>query len=123
MTHRDAVCHRDGAELARRAARLFHALLRDLGLALERDVAWRGLVPGRYDADERTVNLLLRQAHRIVIGPVRRARRPFRHVAAGSLALSKALTSIAQCLSLKKAGHLRKSAWQAPAFGGKGISP
>jgi hypothetical protein len=47
VTHRDAVGHRDGAELQREPAGLVHALLRRLGQPVEREVARGDLVPGR----------------------------------------------------------------------------
>ena len=82
MAHGDAVGHGDGGELARRAAAGGDALLHRLRLALERDVAGRGLVPGGRDADQRLVDLLGGQPHRVEVGAVRRALRPFGHMAA-----------------------------------------
>src|SRR5689334_2894793 len=81
MAHRDAVGDGDRAEFAWRATRLFHAFLRGLRLAHERDVARRCLVPAGDDSDERLMDLGLRQAHRVVVGPVRRAFGTFGHVA------------------------------------------
>ena len=49
--------------------------LHRLGLAHQRDVAGRGLVPAGGDADEGLVDLLGGEPHRIVIGAVRRALR------------------------------------------------
>ena len=51
MPHRDPVGDRDRRELTRRPARGRYALLRDLRLAGQRDVAGCGLVPGRRHAD------------------------------------------------------------------------
>ena len=53
MAHRDAVGDGDGGEFARRAAGCRDALLGRLGLARQRDVAGRRLVPGGDDADDR----------------------------------------------------------------------
>ena len=58
VAHRDAVGHGDGAELARRRAAGGNALLHDLRLAHQRDVAGRRLVPAGRHADERLVDLL-----------------------------------------------------------------
>ena len=60
-------------------------LLHRLGLAGERDVAGRRLVPGGGDADEGLGDLRLRHAHGVVVGAVRRAGRADRDVAAGQL--------------------------------------
>ncbi len=73
MAHGDAVGDGDGAELARRAAGGGHALLHGLGLAHQRDVARRGLVPAGGDADEGLMDLLGGQTHGIVIGAMGRA--------------------------------------------------
>ncbi|WP_162938492.1 hypothetical protein [Mycobacterium kyogaense] len=53
VAHRDAVGHRDGAELQRVAARLVHPGLDRLRQPLQRQVARRDLVPRRTDADLR----------------------------------------------------------------------
>jgi hypothetical protein len=87
MPHGDAVGHGDRGELARRAVGLLDAQLHRLRLTVQRDVAGRGLVPAGRDADEGLVDLLLGQPHRVEIRPVRRARRPLGHVAAGQLGL------------------------------------
>ncbi len=81
VTHGDAVGHRDGAELARRALSGGDALLHGLRLAHQRDVAGRGFVPAGGDADEWLVNLLLGQTHRVEVRTVRRASWAFRYVA------------------------------------------
>ena len=47
----------------------------------ERDVAGRGLVPAGGDADERLVDLVLGQPHRVVVAAMRRAAGSHRHVA------------------------------------------
>src|SRR5262249_5744315 len=57
-------------------------LLRRLRLARQRDVAGCRLVPGRGDADDRLVDLLRRQPHRVEEGAVRRPLRPDRHMPA-----------------------------------------
>jgi hypothetical protein len=85
MTHCDAVGHRDGAELARRAAVLPDAFLGGLRLAHQRDVARRGFIPARGNTDEGTMDFLFRQAHRVIVGAVRRALRTFSDVARGQL--------------------------------------
>ena len=87
VAHGDAVGHRDGGELARRAAGLGDALLHRLRLAAERDVAGRRLVPAGGDADEGLVDLVLGQAHRVVVAAMRRAVRPHGHVAGRQLRL------------------------------------
>ncbi len=87
MTHCDAVGHRDGAELARCAAVFLHAFLGGLRLAHQRDVARRGFVPARGDADEGAVDFFFRQPHRVIIGAVRRAVRAFGDVARWQLGL------------------------------------
>ena len=58
-----------------------------VGLAAQRDVAGRGLVPAGGDADEGQMNLLLAQAHGVEVAAVRRPLRAFGDVAAGELAL------------------------------------
>ena len=82
VTHGDAVGHGDRAKLARCARRRGDALLDRLRLPHQRDVAGGGLVPAGGDADERLVDLLLRQAHRVEIRAVRGTRGPLRDVAA-----------------------------------------
>ena len=82
MAHGDAVGDGDGAEFARGAAGGGDALLDRLRLAHQRDIAGRGLVPAGRDADERLVDLLGGQPHRVEIGPMGRALRPLRHVTA-----------------------------------------
>ena len=72
----------------------FDALLHRLRLAAQGDVAGRGLVPAGGDADEGLVDLLLGQAHGVVVGAVRRAGRPLGDVAAGQADLSQRLVSI-----------------------------
>ena len=54
-----------------------------LGLAHQRDVAGRGFVPAGGDADERLVDLLLRQPHGVIEGAVRGALGAFGGVPAG----------------------------------------
>src|SRR5262249_12637380 len=67
---------------ARRAADGSDAFLDCLRLAHQRDVAGRGFVPAGGDADERLVDLLLRQPHRVIERAVRRALGAFGGVAA-----------------------------------------
>ena len=64
VAHRDAVGHRDRAELHRVAARPVHALLGRLREALQRQVARGDLVPGRGDADLRLGEVLVAHADR-----------------------------------------------------------
>ncbi len=59
------------------------AELHRLRLPHQRDVARGGFVPAGGNADERLMDLLLGQPHRIVEGAVRRPLRPFRGVPAG----------------------------------------
>src|SRR5262249_19098238 len=87
VPHRDTVGDRDGAELARRSARRRYALLDRLGLAHQRYVAWRRLVPAACNPDKRLMNLLARQPHRVVIGAVRRACGTLSHMPTGKPAL------------------------------------
>ena len=82
MAHGDAVGHGDGAELARRGADGGDAHLDRLRLPHQRDIARRGLVPAGGDADERLMDLLRGQPHRVIKGAVRRPLRPFGGVAA-----------------------------------------
>ena len=82
MAHGHAVGDGDGGEFARRAAVGGDALLDRLRLALQRDVAGRGLVPGRRHADQRLVNLLAGEAHGIEVRAMRRPLRPFGHMPA-----------------------------------------
>jgi hypothetical protein len=82
VAHGDAVCDGDGTELAGGAAGGRNALLDRLGLTHQGDVAGGGFIPARSDADERLVNLLGRQTHGVKVRPMRRARRPFRHMTA-----------------------------------------
>src|SRR3546814_8163922 len=85
MAHGDAVGHGDGRELARRSLARLHTELDCLRLARQRDIARRRLVPAGSDPDEGLGDLLLRHAHRIVVGPMRRALRADRNIAAGPL--------------------------------------
>ena len=87
VAHGDAVGDGDGGELARRAERLLDAELHRLRLAVQRDVAGRGLVPAGGDADERLVDLGLDEAHGVEVAAVRRALRALGDVAAGQPAL------------------------------------
>ena len=82
MAHRDAVGDGDRREFARRAARGRDPFLRRLRLARQRNVAGCRLVPGGGDADQRLVDLLVRQPHRIEKRAVRRALRTNRHMPA-----------------------------------------
>ena len=91
VPHRDTVGHRDGAEFARRAAGGRDAFLDRLRLAHQRDIARCRLVPAAGDADEGLMDLLGRQPHRVIVGPVRRARGAFGHVPARQPALKVGL--------------------------------
>ena len=82
MPHGEAVGDGDGAEFARRALGGGDALLHGLGLAHQRDVAGRGLVPAGRNADEGLVDLLTRQPHRVIVGAMRGALRPLGHMPA-----------------------------------------
>ena len=87
VAHGDAVGDGDGAELARRAAGGGDALLHRLGLAHQRDVAGRGLVPAGRDADEGLMDLLAGEPHGVIVGAMRRALGTLGHVPAGQLGL------------------------------------
>ncbi len=91
VTHGDAVGHGDGAEFARRAAALVHAALCRLRLAHQRDVAGGCLVPARHHADEGAMDVLLLEAHGVVVGTMGRARRPLGHVPARKFRLVERL--------------------------------
>lgn len=67
VAHGYAVDDGDGGEFPRCAAGLGDALLDRLRLAVERDVAGGGLVPAGGDADEGLVDLVLGQAHGVVV--------------------------------------------------------
>ena len=71
MAHRNAVGDGDGAELTRRTAGIVNTGLGRLGLPHQGNVTRRGFVPARHHADERPVNLLFRQPHRIVVRSMR----------------------------------------------------
>src|SRR4029450_13792887 len=83
MTHGNAVGHRDRAELARGGANRGHALLHDLGLAHQGDVAGRGFVPAGRHSHERLMDLFRRQAHRVIESAMRRPVGPFGGVPTG----------------------------------------
>ena len=87
VTHGDAVGDGDRRELAGHAARLDHAPFGRLGLAPERDVAGRRLVPGADDTDERPRDLLRREPHGVVVRAVRRPLRADGGVPARELGL------------------------------------
>ena len=87
MAHRDAVGHGDGDEFARRATGRDNALLDDASLAHQRNIAGRGFIPAGGHANERLMDLLFRQAHRVEIGPMRSARRPLGHMTAWEIFL------------------------------------
>ena len=82
MPHGDAVGHGDRAEFARGGTTGSDALLDRLGLPHQRDVAGRGLIPTGRNANERLMDLLTGQAHRVIERAVRRSLRPFGGVAA-----------------------------------------
>src|SRR3981189_803114 len=70
-----------------RAAAAVDADLHGLGLAAERNVAGRGLVPAGRHAHDRLGDLLLVEAHGVEIRPVGRPLRPDRRVSARHLRL------------------------------------
>src|SRR6516162_2063773 len=82
MAHGHAVGHRDGAELARRAAGGGNPLLHCLGLTHQRDIARRGFVPAGGNADKRLMNLLGGQPHGVEVGAMGSARRALSHMTA-----------------------------------------
>ena len=63
VAHRDAVGHRDGAELHREAAGGVHAFLDGLGQPVQRQVARGDLVPRRRDADLRLDPVVVAHAY------------------------------------------------------------
>ena len=75
--HRDAVRHRDGVELHRRAAGLAHAFLHLGGEAPQVEVARADLGPRVGDADQRLVQVGVGEADRLQHGARRGAARPF----------------------------------------------
>ncbi len=91
VAHGDAVGHRDGAELARRAAGSETPFLADC--------AWRcsAMLQGAASFQHETTptngrrDLLLGEAHGIIVGAMRRARRPDRHMPARQLRLVERL--------------------------------
>src|SRR3954447_1302112 len=87
MPHRNTISHRDGAELARGGARRYDALLDRLRLPHQCNVARCGFIPASCNADERLMDLFARQTHGIIVGAMRRAIRPFRHMTAWQLGL------------------------------------
>ena len=89
MAHGNAIGDGDGVEATRQTTRLIHATTRDIGLMVERGVTRGGVIPGRDNADKGAGNLLFGQAHRIIIAAVRRALRPYGHMAAGKRRLIK----------------------------------
>src|SRR5690606_36671647 len=91
MPHGDAVRYRNGAEFARRAAALRNALLHRLRLTHERDVAGSGLVPAGRDANEGLRDFLFAEAHRVIVGTMRRALWPDRNMTAGQFRLVECL--------------------------------
>src|SRR5262249_44148615 len=91
MPHRYTVSHSDGAEFARRATGGCDALLHRLGLPHQRDVARCRFIPASCNTDERLVDLLAGQTHGIIVGAMRRAIRPFRHMTARQFGLDVGL--------------------------------
>ena len=83
VAHGDAVGHGNGAEFARRRAAGGDAKFHRLGLAHQRDIAGRRLVPAGGDADEWLMNLLPRQPHRVIKRAMRRTVGAFGRVPAG----------------------------------------
>ena len=91
VPHGNSVGHRNGRELARRPSRLLDAQLDSLRLTRQRDVAGRGFVPTGSHTDERAVNFMLGNAHRVVVGSVRRTRWSLGHMPADQFGLVKLL--------------------------------
>ena len=81
MAHSDAVRHRDRAKLARRSVGGFHTFRDCMCLPHQGRITRGRFIPaGRY-TDKRLFNVLGREPHRIIIAAVRRALRPFGHMA------------------------------------------
>ena len=91
MTHGDTVGHGDGAELARRGAAAGDALFHRLRLAHQGNVAGGRFVPAGRDADERLVDLLGGQTHRVIESAMWRAVRPLSGVPARQFRLQTGL--------------------------------
>ncbi len=87
MAHGDAVGNRDGAELARGTVGGLHAFGDGMSLAHQCCVARRGLIPAGGDPDKGLPDVLGRQAHRVEIAAMGRARGAFGHVARGESGL------------------------------------
>ncbi len=83
VTHCDSIGHGDCCEFARGSVCGFNPKFHGLGLAVQRDVARCRLIPAGCDANQRLVNLVLSQTHRVEIGAVWRALRPFGYMPAG----------------------------------------
>ena len=81
-----------------------------MGLAHQRGVAGRGLVPAGRHADERLGDLAAAQPHGVVVGPVRRARGPLGRMAAGKFGLVPAAVGLAV--------HIRRLLAIGPSLGG-----
>src|SRR6476620_67425 len=91
MAHGDAVGDSNGAEFARGGAARGNAALDDLRLAHQRDIAGRCLVPAGGNTDERLMDLLGGQTHRVIKGAMRRTLRAFGGVPARQFRLQTGL--------------------------------
>src|SRR6476660_8099319 len=91
MAHGDAVGDSNGAEFARGGAARGNDALDDLRLAHKRDIAGRRLVPAGGNPDERLVDLLGGQTHRVVKGAMWRTLRAFGGVPARQFRLQTGL--------------------------------
>src|SRR5215207_3210682 len=119
MAHGDAVGDGDRAEFSWCPPRRGYAFLHRLSLAHEGDIAGGGLVPARGDADERLVNLLASQPHRIVIGPMRRALRTLGYMPARQFGFAERLGI--HRIDFRSPGRTSKAqAWQKTHITRKG---
>ena len=85
VTHGNPVRHCDCGEFPRGPGSMFHTYLRGLGLAVERNITGRCLVPTSSHTHERLCNFFGGHAHRIVKGTMRRTRGTDRHMPAGQI--------------------------------------
>ena len=89
---------------SRRAAGFVDAALGGLRLAHQRDIAGCGLVPAGHNAHERAMDLLLLETHGVVVGAMRRARRPLGHMPARKLGFVERLGVHAEITFLRARG-------------------
>ena len=81
MAHGDPVGDGDGGKFTRSAQRLLDPHLGRLRLTIERNVTGRCFVPTGGNADQWLMNFFFGHAHRVIIGPMRRACRAFGYMA------------------------------------------